>query len=113
MRKLVRAVLKKQGYTILESKDVHDAIELTKNWQEPIDLLLTDVVMPDLSGPDLADQLMAIHPEMKVLYMSGYADNAIVRHGVLPPDAAFVQKPFTAEALNGKVREVLDRPRPT
>jgi two-component system, cell cycle sensor histidine kinase and response regulator CckA len=113
VRKLVRAMLKKQGYTILESKDVHDAIQLTRNRQEPIDLLLTDVVMPDLSGPELAEQLMTIHPEMKVLYMSGYADNAIVRHGVLPPGAAFVQKPFTPEALNSKVREVLDRPLPT
>jgi two-component system, cell cycle sensor histidine kinase and response regulator CckA len=113
VRKLVRAMLKKQGYTILESKDVHDAIRLARDRREPIDLLLTDVVMPDLSGPELAEQLVSIHPEIKVLYMSGYADNAIVRHGVLPPDAAFVQKPFPPEALHSKVREVLGGPRPT
>jgi len=113
VRKLVRTLLNKQGYTILESKDVHDAIRLTRDRPERIDLLLTDVVMPDLSGPELAAQLMTIHPEMKVLYMSGYADNAIVRHGVLPADAPFVQKPFTPESLNSKVREVLDGPRPS
>ena len=68
--------------------------------------------MPDLSGPELAEQLTAIHPEMKVLYMSGYADNAIVRHGVLPAGAAFVQKPFTPGALSNKIREVLDVSQP-
>jgi len=113
VRKLVRAVLQKQGYTILESQDVRHAIELTTNRQGPIDLLLTDVVMPDLSGPELVEQLTRIHPEMKVLYMSGYADSAIVRHGVLPPDADFVQKPFAPEALHSKIREVLDRSRPS
>jgi len=113
VRMLVRAVLKKQGYTILESKDVHHAMRLARERREPIDLLLTDVVMPDLSGPELARQLLTVHPEMKVLYMSGYADSAIVRHGVLPPEVAFMQKPFTPESLNIKVREVLDRPRAT
>ena len=110
VRKLVRVVLKPQGYVVLESIDVHDAIQLTKDRQEPIDLLLTGCCDARFKRPDLADQLTAIHPEMKVLYMSGYADNAIVRHGVLPLNAAFVQKPFTSEALRSKVRDVLDGP---
>jgi CheY-like chemotaxis protein len=108
VRKLVKAMLIKQGHTVLESRDVHDAIELCKDAQQRIDLLLTDVVMPDLSGPELAEQLRELHPHMQVLYMSGYADNVSVRPGVLPADAAFVQKPFTPEMLNNKVREVLD-----
>lgn len=78
---------------------------------QPIDLLLTDVVMPSVSGQELVKQLQHSHPEIKILYTSGYTDDAIVRHGVLEPGVAFIQKPFTPNALLAKVREVLGMPR--
>lgn len=74
-----------------------------------IDLLLTDVVMPGSSGPELASQLVERRPSLKVIYMSGYTDAAIVQHGILKPGIAFLNKPFTSETLGGKIREVLDR----
>ena len=74
----------------------------------PIHLLLTDVVMPNMGGKELAEKLLATRPDLKVLYMSGYTDNAIVHHGVLDNDAHFVQKPFGLDLLPQKVREVLD-----
>ena len=72
-------------------------------------MILTDVVMPGMSGRELAERLQQIHPEAKVLYMSGYTDNAIAHHGILEPGINFIQKPFTVEGLAKKVREVLDR----
>ena len=108
VRRLVRAMLAKQGYTVLETRKVHESIQICKDYHDPIHLLLTDVVMPELSGPELAEELAKLHPEMRVLYMSGYADTAIFRHGVLMPNTAFIQKPFISEDLNKKVREVLE-----
>ena len=108
VRKLVRSMLHRTGHTVLETQTGQDAIQICRSRPEQIDLVLTDVVMPDLSGPELAEQLTNIRPGMRVLYMSGYADNAVVRHGVLPPNAPFIQKPFTAQALNNKIRDILD-----
>jgi DNA-binding NtrC family response regulator len=88
-------------------ENVSQAIALCKERATPIDLLLTDVVMPEMSGPELAEELGKLRPGLKVVYMSGYADNAVVRHGVIKPGAEFVEKPFIAETLTEKLREVL------
>jgi GAF domain-containing protein/DNA-binding response OmpR family regulator len=110
LRDLAREILETQGYTVLESRHPGDALALSEQYPGPIHLVLTDVVMPEMSGRGLADQLTAARPEIRVLYMSGYTDDAIVRHGVLEPGTAFVQKPFTPDALTRKIREVLDSP---
>jgi len=101
--------LKRQGYEVLEAPDGGKAFMLCEAYKEPIHLILTDVVMPGMSGRKLVDRLKVIHPEMKILYMSGYTDNAILHHGILEPGTNFIQKPFTVESLPRKVREVLDK----
>ena len=93
---------------MLESTSPEDALQIGEQHQEPIDLLLTDVVLPRMSGRKVAEHLTALRPSMKVLYMSGYTDDAVVRHGVLEAGTAFLQKPFTPSGLARKVREVLD-----
>ncbi len=113
VRKLVLDMLKKQGYSVLEAANEEEALLLCQQYKDTIHLMVTDVVMPRISGPELAKRLVVIHPEMKVLYMSGYADSAIVHHGVLKEGVNFIQKPFTIEGLAKKVREVLDKdPKP-
>jgi signal transduction histidine kinase/CheY-like chemotaxis protein len=107
LRVLVRAMLEASGYQVLEAEDVHDAEALAGSHPEPIHLLLTDVVMPGLSGRELAARVAAARPEIRVLYMSGYTDDAVVRHGVLHGEAHFIQKPFTPAALSRKLRQVL------
>ncbi|MGQ9645605.1 MAG: PAS domain S-box protein [Thermodesulfobacteriota bacterium] len=110
VRKLVAQVLTNQGYTVLEASDGKEALKVVReNAGKKIDLLLTDVVMPGMSGRELAEALGLRHPKMKVLYMSGYTDDAIVHHGVLEEGINYIQKPFTLDALARKVREVLDR----
>jgi two-component system, cell cycle sensor histidine kinase and response regulator CckA len=108
LRSFVRSVLEPQGYFLLEAGDSEEATRLIENNSGPIHLLLTDVVMPRMSGPELAARLKPQYPDAKVLYMSGYTDNAIMHHGVLDPGTYFLQKPFVAETLRKKVREVLD-----
>lgn len=108
VRKLAMQILKKQGYKVLEAKHGGDALLISKKYQDLIHLMVTDVVMPGMNGRELAENLLAMRPEMKVLYISGYTDNAIVHLGVLEPETHFIQKPFTMEALAKKVREVLD-----
>jgi nitrogen-specific signal transduction histidine kinase/CheY-like chemotaxis protein len=109
VRKLAIRVLKRQGYKILEAPDGGKAFLLCEVFKDSIHLILTDVVMPGMSGHKLVGRLKEIHPEMKVLYMSGYTDNAILHHGVLEPGTNFIQKPFTVDGLARKVREVLDK----
>jgi two-component system, cell cycle sensor histidine kinase and response regulator CckA len=107
VRKLAREVLERYGYRVIEAANGTAALALCEQMQEPIHLLVSDVVMPELGGRELAQRLAPLHPQMKVLYMSGYTDNAIVHHGILNSDLSFIQKPFTPEALAHKVREVL------
>ncbi len=109
VRKLAVRLLKGQGYRVLEAPDGGKALLLCEEFKERIHLILTDVVMPGMSGRKLAERLKQIHPEMKVLYMSGYTDNAILHHGILETGINFMQKPFTLENLARKVREVLDK----
>ncbi len=107
VRDLARAILSACGYSVLEG-DSRTALSLCRDHPGPVHLLLTDVVMPGLSGRELADQIRARRPDIKVLYMSGYTSNAIIHHGVLDADTFFLQKPFTPAGLAAKVREVLD-----
>ncbi len=112
VRELVRRVLTGAGYTVLEARSGTEATQLLRRHSGPLDLLLTDVVMPQMSGPEVAVYLASSHPDTAVLYMSGYTDDAIVHHGVLQPGTNYIQKPFTPEALKRKVREILNAEEP-
>jgi PAS domain S-box-containing protein len=107
--KLTGRILSRQGYKVLEASQGLDAFLIAEKYEDLIHLLVTDVVMPKIGGRELADRIAEIRPEIKVLYMSGYTDNAIVHHGVLREGMKFIQKPFTVEGLARKVREVLDK----
>jgi len=109
VRKLAVRILKRQGYTVLEGSHGNEAIDVCKQHKGPVHLLLTDVVMPHMSGRQLAEQLKQVCQGFKVLYMSGYTDNAITHHGVLEEGINYLQKPFTVDGLARKVREVLDQ----
>jgi CheY-like chemotaxis protein len=108
VRAVVREILEMSGYVVLEARHGAEALEISNRHAGAIHLLVTDVVMPQMSGRELAQRLATLRPELKVLYMSGYTDDAIVRHGVLASGIAFLSKPFTPDALALKVREVLD-----
>jgi PAS domain S-box-containing protein len=108
VRALVSRVLRSCGYTVLEARNGQEAIGLAEQRDADIDLLVTDLVMPRMSGRELADQLVRMRPSLRVLFMSGYTDEAVIRHGVEEADVAFLQKPFTPAILSRKVRDVLD-----
>ena len=110
LRDVIREVLVELGYTVLLSSQGEEALDLARVHKEPIHLLLTDVVMPKLGGRDLARLMAALRPEVRVLYMSGYADGAISHQGVLGEGVVLLEKPFTADELARAVREALDRP---
>ncbi|MGA7553457.1 MAG: PAS domain S-box protein [Candidatus Acidiferrales bacterium] len=107
VRELAREYLELTGYTVIAAEDGHTALELAAMHVGPIQLLMTDVVMPGISGRELAGRVKTIRPEIKVLFMSGYTDQAVVHHGILDTDAALLQKPFTMAALAAKLREIL------
>jgi two-component system cell cycle sensor histidine kinase/response regulator CckA len=108
VRTIVTSILRRHGYSVLPAQHPGEALLASERHEGPIDLLLTDVVMPQMSGPELAKRLGTTRPDMKVLCMSGYTDDSVVRHGVLEREVAFLQKPITPASLTRKVREVLD-----
>ena len=103
-------MLKKHGYSVLLASQADQALEIAARHHGRIHLLVTDVVMPGISGRVLAERLMMTRPDTRVLYMSGYSDDEILRHGVKSANTVFVQKPFSVEALAEKVRETLSAP---
>jgi two-component system, cell cycle sensor histidine kinase and response regulator CckA len=109
VRKVARQALESRGYRVLEASDGEAAMQLCREHAGEIDLLLSDVVMPRMSGRELRQQVSEISPQTRVLFTSGYTDDAVVRHGVYQAESDFLQKPFSVQALLKKVREILDR----
>ncbi|MGH9347923.1 MAG: ATP-binding protein, partial [Vicinamibacterales bacterium] len=109
VRELVRKILERYGYLVLSARDAADAMTIDERHDNPIHLLLTDIVMPGLNGPDLAQRLVRRRPAMEVVYMSGFAHHVAVGLGSVSDRTCFLQKPFTAETLAAMVRECLDR----
>ena len=108
LRKFSQRTLQHHGYRILEAENGEDALRVSEAYDGTIDLLITDVVMPKMGGKETAERLQSLYPHMKVLYMSGYTDNAIVHHGVLKPGLNFIEKPFTLKGLAHIVKEILN-----
>ncbi len=108
IREMVRDVLEAKGYTVLEAGDGADALLVAGLYPEPIHLALSDVLMPTMSGPDMAEDLKAVRPDTKVVFMSGYTTEVMGQYGVLRSGAPFIAKPFSPDVLVRKLREVLD-----
>jgi len=108
VRAVATRILREQGYNVIESANGEEALRLARAYPGPIHLLVSDVVMPQMGGKDLAERLLLKRPDMAVLFVSGYTDDAIVHRGIVSRSAAFLQKPFTASSLARKVRQVLD-----
>jgi len=110
VRTLTREALARRGYQVVEARDGEMALSWAASHPGPICLLLTDVVLPDMSGPQLADRLQQARPDLKVLYMSGYAEEAVITHGGLERGVVYLRKPFTPQTLERMVREIVDSP---
>jgi CheY-like chemotaxis protein len=108
VRQLSVRILNRQGYRVWEANDGVEALRVCEQHKEPIDLMLTDVVMPQMGGLELAEKVQPLRPQMKVLFTSGYMDDAVVHKGILNSGSHFLQKPFSPTVLARKVREVLD-----
>lgn len=108
MRRVARRALESHGYRVLEARNGREALGVIENHERSIHLVITDVVMPEMSGRELVEHLRRRRAGAKVLFMSGYTDDAVVRNGVTQATDAFLQKPFTALSLARKVREVLE-----
>ena len=109
IRRVAVQGLRAHGYHVLHAGDGHEALHVLEQLGAKLDVLVTDVVMPRMSGRELAEAVLRTHPEARVLYTSGYTDDAVVRHGVLHEQVAFLRKPYTPLMLLQKVRQVLDR----
>ena len=109
VRRLARRVLENAGYRVLEATQGDEALAIAEQWLDAVDLVVTDIVMPDMSGQELSLRLRERQPALRILYVSGYTDDAILQHGTLLPDTAFLHKPFTPTLLISKVRELLLR----
>jgi CheY-like chemotaxis protein len=108
LRTMIRRALEGRGYTVLEAADGREALTVAAEHAGPLDLVLTDVVMPEVSGRQLAEALVRQRPDLRLLFMSGYTDDSVLRHGLIESDVAYLQKPFSLLVLARKVREVLD-----
>jgi len=108
IRNLLQMALRKNGYTVLAAESGREALDLVSTHSGPIHLLITDVMMPDIDGPELVRRLSVIRPETRTLFMSGYMDDALGEQGVLPSSVNFIQKPFSPSTIAQKVREILD-----
>jgi two-component system cell cycle sensor histidine kinase/response regulator CckA len=108
VRELVATLLAAQGYEVIPAAEGSEALRICREHAGPIDLLLTDIVMPGMSGPELVSQALAVRPSLKILYMSGYTEYAVANQGVLERVQSFIWKPFSNDALAAKVRQVLD-----
>ena len=108
VRRLACAALRRTGYTVLEAANGNEALACADGFADRIHLLVADVIMPGMTGCEVAEKLLARRPDMRVLFMSGYADNAMIQKAAQAKDAGFLQKPFAPAALVAKVREILD-----
>jgi CheY-like chemotaxis protein len=108
VRELAKEVLEEYGYQVMTAANGRAGLQVCQDFPDKIDLIVTDVVMPQMSGRELAEKARSLRPNTQVLYMSGFTDDAIVRHGVIADDFCFIQKPFSPDALAKKVREILD-----
>ena len=111
VRQFIARVLRRSGYTVLEAGNAREAMPLGEHYDGHIDLLVTDVVMPGMSGPELADALKPVRPNMPVLFLSGYTADAMSQHGILADDVDLLSKPFGPAALATTIRRILDRPK--
>jgi two-component system, cell cycle sensor histidine kinase and response regulator CckA len=108
VRRVVVAMLQRGGYEVIEATRAEEALDVASDPARPIDLLLTDIVMPGMSGPEVVRKIRELRPGLKAICMSGYTDETVVRHGILESGIAFLQKPVTPDSLRQKVRSVLD-----